>query len=197
LTADHRALLHLLGAVKTPREAMREDGVVLEREDFMTAIGDALATACAGLRRAEPRSRLIVLLTDGKSNTGIVQPLEAMQAARQLGFRVYTIGVGTGGRTAFWDTDEAGRRTLRHADADVDHALLEHMATVTGGRYFLAADNDGLLDAMRRIDELEKTPVPVDIHSRYREGYPHLLAAALALLLPATVIRLWLTGSVV
>jgi len=82
LTADHEALLHVLRGVEIPGTAADAQGRPADQEETLTAIGDALATAVARLANAEPKTRIIVLLTDGDSNTGIIAPEQALDAAK-------------------------------------------------------------------------------------------------------------------
>ena len=84
LTADHQALLHILKGVQVIKTGLDSDGQMVNQEETLTAIGDALATACGRLERAGAKSRIIVLLTDGLSNTGIIKPEDAMKAAKKL-----------------------------------------------------------------------------------------------------------------
>ncbi|MBL7077919.1 MAG: VWA domain-containing protein, partial [Kiritimatiellae bacterium] len=86
LTADHEALQHVLGGVEVPREVY-VDGQVVNQEELLTAIGDALAMGCARLRDSEPVSRIIVLLTDGESNTGAITPEAGIKLASELGIK--------------------------------------------------------------------------------------------------------------
>ena len=178
LTADHAALLHVLKGVEIP------SGQYNSQDETMTAIGDGLATAVARLKDAEPKTRIIILLSDGLSNAGIITPEEATDAAAKLGVRVYTIGVGSNGRTPFRMHDAFGREVISYADTQFDEAQLRSIATQTNGRYFGVRDNDGLNDALKEIDSLEKTKIDRQVYDRYNDHFvPFLFAGSVLILL--------------
>jgi len=180
LTLDHDALIHALQGVDVPRSAP-DEGVFVDREELLTALGDALAAACARLAAAEPRTRIVVLLTDGVSNAGAIAPADAEAVAKRLGVRVYTIGVGSSGRAPFWSVDAFGRRTLEYARVEFDRSLLEGIAAATGGRYFGVTDLAGLEAALADIDTLETTEVETLAVEVREERYRLFLLPALAL----------------
>ena len=149
-----------------------------------TAIGDGLAAAAARLRRAEERSRVVVLMSDGANNRGEVDPRQAARAAALLGIRVYTIAMGsdTVARIPVAMTRVGVRYGL--ARTTVDEKLLAEIATVSGGRYFRARDTDALRRIWTEIDRLERTPVRTRRYVRYTEWYlPFLLMGAAVLVL--------------
>lgn len=182
LTIDHNALLHVLKGVEIPKQSYDKDGQILNQEELMTAIGDALATACARLEHAEPKSKIIVLLSDGESNIGIIKPEEAMKAAKRLAIKVYTIGVGSTGSAPFWGRDIFGRMGIQYAQVSLDEALLRKIAETTGGRYFNVRDPGGLDKAMEEIDALEKTKIEREEYHQYNELFPWFLGPALGLI---------------
>ena len=186
LTADHNVVLKVLEAVEVPHS---EDA-----EETLTAIGDALATASARLEQAELTSRIIVLLSDGVSNTGVIKPEDAVEAAKKLGLRVYTIGVGSSGRAPFWMRDVFGRKTIGYADVDLDEALLRKIASETGGRYFNVRDPEGLVKAVEEINELETTTVTTDVIYRYNELFMWFLVPAVILIFCACMVNILITG---
>ncbi len=182
LTLDHRALKHVLAAVRIPRA---EDGAT-DREELLTAIGDGLAMGCARLEQASNVvSRVIVLLSDGESNTGVVSPAEASRLARSLGIKVYCIGVGSTGVAPFRTRDLFGRETIAQARVTMDEQALRRIAQETGGLYFGVHDRAGLENALREIDALEKTRID---EIRYEDRHDHFaawLAAGVGLTLAA------------
>jgi Ca-activated chloride channel family protein len=183
LTSDHDALLHILKGVEIPKAATGADGQIANQEELLTAIGDGLATACARIERAEPKSRIVVLLSDGESNTGVVKPEEAIKIATKLGIKVYTIGVGTTGRAPFRGRDVFGQESIGYAHVTLDEALLRRIAEATGGRYFNVRDPKGLELAMGDIDKLEKTKVERTEYNQYNELYLRWLVPGLGLIL--------------
>jgi len=183
LTADHPALLHSLKGVEIPRPAQKPDGTIADREELMTAVGDALATACARLETAEAKSRIVVLLSDGESNTGIIRPKDAAEAAKKLGIKVYTIGVGTNGRAPFKGRDMFGREVIEWANVTLDEELLRDIAATTGGRYFNVRDPKGLEETVEAIDKLEKTEVGRTVYEQYDELFCAFLFPGMAVLM--------------
>jgi Ca-activated chloride channel family protein len=191
LTADHEALQHVLGGVEVPRQVY-VDGQIVNQEELLTAIGDGLAMGCARLRDAEPTSRIVVLLSDGESNTGAIAPEAGIQVAREMGIKVYTIGIGTPGRSVapIRARDIFGRETFGRINVSLDEKLLRRIATQTGGRYFNVRDPRGLEKALEEIDELETTKVERDIYSQYNELFPWFLFPALGLFVAVTSLNM-------
>ncbi len=181
LTADHAALLQILKAVNIPKSDFDEHGRAISQEELMTAIGDGLATALARLQDAEPKTRIVVLLSDGESNTGITTPEQAAEAAAKLGIRVYTIGVGaTSGRAPFRTRDRFGREVVAYGNMDLNEEQLKGIARTTSGRYFNVRDTAGFRKALDAINELETTRIERSTYSHYHERYlPFLAAGAL------------------
>ncbi len=182
LTLDHAALAHILKGIAIPSQVIDNQGRVVNEEEMRTAIGDALATACARLQTAtNVKSRVIVLLTDGDSNTGVNKPDEAAKLAKSMGLRVYTIGVGSTGRAPFRARDMFGRETIGYADVTIDEEQLRRIAGATGGRYFNVKDPKGLADALEDINRLEKTAVTSEEFRQYHEYAPAFILPGLAL----------------
>lgn len=170
LTADHQALEWLLGQVELGSTGV--DG---------TAIGEALATSVNRLKDSDAKSKVVVLLTDGRSNVGQIDPLVAAELASQLGIKVYTIGVGRAQPAPFaWPPVRGG---------ELDEQTLSQIAEVTGGRYFRADDNSSLAGIYSEIDRLEKTKLPAKTSVEYKELYLWLLMAALGLGLAGVVLQ--------
>jgi len=189
LTADHEALLHVLKGVEVPRGAYDAQGRPVDQEEQLTAVGDGLATALARLKDIDMKSKIVILLSDGVSNTGVVQPDQAAAAAEKLGIRVYCIGVGTRGqRTPFKTTDMFGRSRIALADVSFDESQLKSIAQKTHARYFPVNDSEGLEKALAEIDALEKTEIDRTVYERWQEFFaPFLLAGALLVFLAVTL----------
>jgi Ca-activated chloride channel family protein len=171
LTLDYGILMGFLDQIHV---GMIEDG---------TAIGMGLATAVNRLRTSEAKSKVIILLTDGRNNRGEIDPITAAQTARPFGIRIYTIGAGTRG-TALYPVDDPffGRRYVP-MQADIDDETLMKIADLTGGRYFRATDRKSLEAIYKEIDAMEKTEIKVKEYTRYSELFPYFIGLAGILLL--------------
>lgn len=170
-TLDHDVVLR---AVENLNVGQLTDG---------TAIGTALATAVNRLRDDTEGSRVVVLLTDGDNNRGLIDPLEAAAAAAALGVKVYTVGVGRDGVVPV----PIGRTRFGYQYANmevtVNDELLTAVATKTGGLYFRATDPEALQRIYERIDELETAPLREERYTETAAVRPELVLAALAALL--------------
>jgi len=181
LTLDHGWLLANLDRA---RIGMIEDG---------TAVGSALAAAVARLEGSEAKRKVVILLTDGQSNAGKVAPLTAAEAAKTLGYRVYTIGAGTRGAAPYPRLDPFGRRVYVNMPVDVDEDTLQQVAEHTGGRYFRATDTDSLRQIYAEIDQLETTSQEGLQYLDHYELYVWLALPALLLLAAeALLAQTWL-----
>ena len=192
LTADHEVLLHVLKGVQVPSVAYDANGRPVDQEEQMTAIGDGLATAIARVKDADMKSKIVILLSDGVSNTGAVEPDAAAEEAAKLGIRVYTIGVGTrSNRTPFRVRDMFGRSAIQYADMSFDESQLKSIASKTGARYFGVRDEGGLKAALEEIDSLEKTTLDRTAYQRWNEYFPWFLVPGAALLLLAVSLQMF------
>ena len=142
-----------------------------------TAIGDALGLSVKHLHERPEGERVLVLLSDGENNAGVLDPKRAAELARDAGVRVYTIGVGTGAANG---NPRAQRRPV-NGPAGADEATLREIATITGGRYFRADDTESLVGVYREIDALEPTSGDPATVRPVRALFPWPLAGALAL----------------
>ena len=170
LTADQAAVGTMLSRL---RSGVVEDG---------TAIGNGLATAINRLRESSAKSKVVVLLTDGVNNRGQISPIMAADIARDLGIKVYTIGVGSRDKSPMPAIDPFGNQTFVMADVEIDEELLRNIASTTSGRYFRANDNEALRNIYQQINELEKSEVQVTHYTSYDELFGRWLLLALALL---------------
>jgi Ca-activated chloride channel family protein len=158
LTLDHAVVKNLLKEVKS---GMIEDG---------TAIGMGLATAVSRLKESKAKSRVIILLTDGVNNMGVIDPMTAAGIAQSFGIRVYAIGVGTMGVAPYPQQTPFGIR-YQNIPVEIDEALLQKIADQTGGKYFRATDNEKLKAIYAEIDRLEKTKIDVTQFRHYKEEF--------------------------
>ena len=171
LTLDYSVVTDLLGQMEV---GMIKDG---------TAVGMGLATAVKRLQAWDAESQVVVLLTDGRNNTGEIGPVTAGQMAQALGVRVYTIGAGSQGTARIPIDDRLRGRRYVTAEVDIDEASLQEVAETTGGRYFRAANREGLGQIYEEIDALETTEIEVQNFTSYGELFHFPLAAGLLLLL--------------
>ncbi len=184
LTTDHSALLHILKGVEIPKSRIDKNGQIYNQEEMMTAIGDGLATACARIEKSEPVSKIIILLSDGESNTGIIKPEQAVTIAKALGIKVYTIGIGArNGVAPVESKDFFGRSVIIQGRYPLDEKTLKFIAESTGAKYFHVADPKGLESAMNAIDELETTEIEREVYEQYNELFPLVLLPALLMIL--------------
>ena len=170
LTSDQATIETMLSRL---RSGVVEDG---------TAIGNGLATAVNRMRESGAKSKVIILLTDGVNNRGQVSPLMAAEIARDMGIKVYTIGVGTRGRAPYPAVDMFGNPTTVMADVEIDEKLLEDIATMTGGKYYRAVNEEALREIYAEIDTLEKSKVQVTDYQTYEELFLMWVVLALVLL---------------
>ena len=134
--------------------------------DYMkkgTAIGVALAAAANRVKESESKSKVIVLLTDGENNTGVIDPLTALDLTADLGARVYTLGIGRDGRSMLpvFSRDRFGRKvkSYRPFPTKINEKLLKEIAFKTGGRFYRASKESDMSGIFQEIDSLETTEI--------------------------------------
>ncbi len=159
--------------------------------DDGTVIGEGLATAADRLSKSQSKSKVIILLTDGKEDppeTRLIDPLTALEIAKSKGVKVYSIGMGAMPSTI---VERAGTKPGQKNPAIdfIDVELLQKIANETGGKYFRATDKEGLKNIYGQIDQLEKTKVEIISTRRYEERYLPFVLAALGFLLLEVLLR--------
>ncbi len=160
-----------------------------------TAIGDGIATSLNRLKEGKAKSKSIILLTDGSNNTGVVAPVTASEVAKELGVKIYTIGIGTNGTAPYPMRNQlTGRIEYAPQPVVIDEATLKTIADSTGGKYFRATGNKVLEEVFAEIDALEKTQMDVRHFSHTEDNYMlwawlALFFFGLELLLRYTVVR--------
>src|SRR5215213_3355865 len=171
ITTDKNVLHSQISSV---RSGMLEDG---------TAIGSGLATSVDRLRSSKSKSKVVILLTDGENNGGMIDPNTAKEIAKATGVRVYTIGVGTEGYAPV-PVQTIGGIVTQREKVNIDEKLLKQIANETGGKYFRAKDNESLVNIYSEIDKLEKSRIEVTALRRYSEKFfPFAIAAAMLVFL--------------
>ncbi len=169
LTTDQRVLV---SAIENIRNGLLEDG---------TAIGSGLGTSIDRLRESKSKSKVVILLTDGENNGGLIDPQTAKEIAKAFQVKVYTIGVGTDGYAPQPVNTPMGT-VMQQGKVSIDEKLLNEIANETGGKYFRAKDNQGLTGIYDEINSLEKSKVEISTRTRYTEKYFPFVVAALVLL---------------
>lgn len=177
ITTDHAVLENQIRKVNS---GMLEDG---------TAIGMGLATSVDRLRNSKAKSKVIILLTDGVNNTGLIDPITALEIAKSYKVRVYTIGVGTQGVAPYPVPLPGGGVQMQNIEVQIDEALLGRIAKETGGQYFRATGNSSLASIYKQIDQMEKTKMEISSYKQYEELFYPFALAALFLFLLEIVLR--------
>jgi Ca-activated chloride channel family protein len=171
LTTDHPVLI---SAIENIRNGLLEDG---------TAIGSGLGTSVDRLRSSKIKSKVVILLTDGENNGGLIDPETAKEIAKAFQVKVYTIGVGTDGYAPQPVNTPMGV-VMQNGKVSIDEKLLKEIAFETGGNYFRAKDNEGLAGIYDHINNLEKSKIEISTRNRYTEKFfPFIIAALLCLFL--------------
>lgn len=141
-----------------------------------TSIGDAIGLAVKRLEQVPQKGRVIILLTDGANNSGILEPLKAAELAKDEGIKIYTIGLG-----AAADPRALTHTFLMQASADLDEETLKKMSAMTDGRYFRATDIETLNLIYKTINQLEKVTQEQTTIRPQVDYYPWLVGLALLL----------------
>jgi len=147
-----------------------------------TAIGDAIGISLKRLEDIESKSNIIILLTDGKSNSGELSWQDAAKIAAKRKVKIYTIGVGTKGEAPFLVDGLFGQRYV-YQKVDVDLEALKDIANQTDAAFFEATDIAALEQIYQMINRLETTKVDVQKWVEYNEWYPPILTTGLILFL--------------
>lgn len=181
ITVDQKVVLAQIAKITN---GLLEDG---------TAIGMGLATGVDRLKDTKGESRVLILLTDGVNNAGLIDPLTALELAKAYNVKVYTIGIGTIGQALFPMKTQFGVQK-QMVDVKIDEDLLKKISNETGGMYFRATDNVTLDEIFKEIDTLEKTEVEISTYQQNKERF-HLFGLmaigllAVSILLQHTIFR--------
>ena len=149
-----------------------------------TAIGMGLATAVNRLKESKAKSRVIILLTDGVNNTGVIDPLIAAELAAEYGIKVYTVGIGTNGMALSpYALNPDGSIMYRMLQVEIDESLMKKIAQITHGRYFRATNNQKLQQIYDEINKLETSKIEEFKYTEVDEKFRLLVIIATILLL--------------
>lgn len=183
MTTDKTVLLNYIQDISM---GMLEDG---------TAIGDGIATSINRIKNGKAKSKSIILLTDGSNNTGVVAPLTAAEIAKNLGIKIYTIGVGSNGEALYpVGMNYYGKMEYQKLPVVIDEGTLRSVASMTGGKYYRATSKNVLKEIFKDIDQLEKTQLDVKNYSHTEDDYMKwavllFMLVGLEVLLRYTVLR--------
>ncbi len=171
ITIDHNVLKEQISAI--------HNGMIVDG----TSIGMGLATAVDRLRYSTGKSKVIILMTDGVNNMGLIDPNTALEIAKAFKVRIYTIGIGTIGQALIPMPTPMGIQK-KLMDVEIDEPLLKQMAKETNGKYFRATGNKSLEEIYKDIDKLEKTKVDITSYKHYAElFFPFAMIAIICLVL--------------
>jgi Ca-activated chloride channel family protein len=170
LTLDYGVLLSFL------------DSIEIGMAGDSTAIGSAIAVCVKRLKDLKSKSKVIILLTDGRNNTGAINPLTAASIAKTYNIKIYTIGVGTEGEAPFLVDSFFGKQYV-YQKVDLDEDTLKEIAKTTGSRYFRATNTEALENIYKQIDAMEKTEIKIKEYMEYEELFNYFLIPGLCLLL--------------
>lgn len=181
LTGDRNMLLSQIASLEV-RQFLNIRG---------TVIGEGLATSVDRLSKSDSKSKVIILLTDGKEDppeTRLIDPLTALEIAKTKKVKVYTIGIN-GTPVAIPEGTNAPRGA-KNPEADfLDEELLTNIANSTGGQFFRANDKEGLQQVYRKIDALEKSKMEIRFSTRSDERFLPFLLVAIALIVVEWLLR--------
>jgi Ca-activated chloride channel family protein len=177
LTVDKKVLKSLIKEI-----------TVASKEHDGTAIGMAIANGTNRLRNSDVESRVMILLSDGSNNAGEIDPKTAAELAAEYDIKIYTIGAGTNQSY----TRIPGRGLIRN---EIDEETLQHIADMTGGKFFRATDVKALASIYEEIDLLERSEIEVKEFTQYKELYGWFLIPAFFMGLGMETIRRSIFGS--
>ncbi len=175
LTMDHNILQTFLDRLKI--------GIAGDS----TAIGSAIGIAVKRLKDLKSKSKVIILLTDGRNNAGELLPIQAAEVAKAFDIKIYTVGVGTRGKAPFLVDSLFGKQYV-YQNVEIDEKSLRSIAEMTGAKYFRATDLESLESIYEQIDQLEKSEVKTIDHSEYNELFLYFLVPGILLFLTEVIL---------
>jgi Ca-activated chloride channel family protein len=167
LTLEHRIISDIVNEVDFG--TVHADG---------TAIGDAIALSASRLIESRAKSKIIILLTDGRHNTGQMDPETAAKAAAEMGIKIYAVGIGTKGKPVPYPTGIP--LVKQYMMEDLDDETLKNVSDATGGKYFNATSRGVFWQNIKDIDRLEKSTVEMKQYHEFYDRFQWFLIAAMA-----------------
>ena len=185
MTTDRSLLVNYINDISMN---MLEDG---------TAIGDGLSMAINRIKNGSAKSKIIILLTDGTNNSGLVSPINAAEIAKEYGIKVYSIGVGTNGNALVpIGIDPFGNINYAMQPVVIDDQTLKKISEMTDGKYYRATDNTVLKQIFEDIDKLEKSKIDAKNFIHTEDDIMHWAWLALILISLEVLLRYTLLRSI-
>lgn len=153
-----------------------------------TAIGNALALAASRMTESDTASRIILLITDGASNAGTVDPETAAQIAKQSGIKIYTIGIGTRGEYTIF-IPRGPNAGYHKSSGSYNEDSLKQISEMTGGVFYRATDTDSFADYIKEIDRLEKSRFDVKQYHEFDGSWMKVVIASFMLYILELLLR--------
>jgi len=185
MTLDHDFVLQNLDRFQIDPYDPNNDLIDASR----TAIGSGLSTAINRLRDQKAKSKIVILMTDGQNNSGKLAPLVVAEAAKSLGIKVYTIGVGMRGNAPMPELDMFGRHIVKPEPVDIDEDTLTKIAEMTDGKYYRADNAERFQEIYADIDKLEKSEIETKKYTEYKELFAWFILAGVTVLLTEQVLK--------
>ena len=148
-----------------------------------TAIGDGIGIALKHLKEIKGKSKVVVLVSDGENNAGLLSPPAAAKISKDLGIKIYTIGIGTTDPVPFPQETIFGRTVLTYQMIPMDEKTLREIADTTDGKYFYAKDTETLVDIYNEINRLETRVDKATLYVEYDDRFMYPLALGIVLVL--------------
>ncbi|MFH1540877.1 MAG: VWA domain-containing protein [Elusimicrobiota bacterium] len=178
LTTDYGSLLDFIDKVEIGM--IQADG---------TAIGTAIVTSVKRIKASTGKSKIIILLTDGRNNMGEVDPITAAKAASAFGIKIYTIGAAGIGPAPYPIEDQIFGKRYVWMKEDLDEPMLLQIANETNGLYFRAKDKSSLEEIYKKIDSMEKTEFKIEEYTNFNELYRWFLLPGILILFFEIILR--------
>jgi Ca-activated chloride channel family protein len=186
---------YLVSALTLDKEYLQSNLARLKvglTEQTGTNIGSVLAEGINRLRTLESKSKILILLTDGKDEPAPKHsPIIFAEGAKKDKIKIYTIAIGASTRTRTYLYDPNARDIMRYANGTpvvevaeypVDKEILQEIAQRTDAKFFEAGDKTTLRSIYDEIDQLEKTDIQLEVNALYEDLYQWPLASGFMLL---------------
>lgn len=186
LTTDHPALQSLISMIQ------------MGELDMGTAIGMGLAKSVERLQASQAKSKVVILLTDGENNSGMISPEDAARLAKTYNVRVYIIGLGASEGSVLTPSmvNPDGSYVQTYQPVNIDEKSMIEIAELTGGKYFRATDDLKLTQIYDEINKMEKSKFDKKEAQQRKEEFLPLLFWAGFLLILELLLRYTLFDSI-